>query len=276
MSLNVLAAHLGAGSGVLSEGGGGSFEAPTTADFYQPLFGEGAWSLTRAAVLAILSVVILGWFFFAVSGKLAIVPGKRQWMAEQVYGFVRNTIGRDVIGHKDFLPFVPFLFTLFSFILLNNLFGIIPFIQFPTMSRIAFPIMLTAIVYVLYHAVGVRRKGGVIPYLKSIVPPGLPGWMVPIMFVLELFTYFFTRPLTLALRLFGNMFAGHLLLLVFTLGGEYLLFESSNIGLKLSGVLSFGMVIVMTFFELLVQFLQAFIFTLLTALYIAGAVSEEH
>ena len=219
---------------------------------------------------------ILGWFFVTVAGKLTVVPNKRQFIAEGAYDFVRNTIARDIIGAKDFKPFVPLLFTLFTMILFNNVMGIFPFVQFPTMSRIAFPLVLTAIVYVVYHTVAIRRKHGVLGYLKSLVPPGLPGWLKPIMFVLEFLTYFFIRPLTLALRLFGNMLAGHLMLLVFILGGEYLLLHGSNIGIQASGILGMGFGIVMTFFELLVQFLQAFIFTLLAALYISDAVSEHH
>jgi F-type H+-transporting ATPase subunit a len=108
------------------------------------------------------------------------------------------------------------------------------------------------------------------------VPPGLPLWLRPIMFFLEVLTYFIIRPLTLALRLFGNMLAGHLMLLVFILGGEYLLIHGSSIFIQLSGILGLAFGVVMTFFELLVQFLQAFIFTLLTALYISDAVSEHH
>jgi F-type H+-transporting ATPase subunit a len=101
-------------------------------------------------------------------------------------------------------------------------------------------------------------------------------WLRPIMFFLEVLTYFIIRPLTLALRLFGNMLAGHLMLLVFILGGEYLLIHGSSIFIQLSGILGLAFGVVMTFFELLVQFLQAFIFTLLTALYISDAVSEHH
>jgi F-type H+-transporting ATPase subunit a len=97
-----------------------------------------------------------------------------------------------------------------------------------------------------------------------------------LMFVLELATYFVIRPVTLALRLFGNMFAGHLLLLVFIVGGEYLLLHGGNIGLGAAGIASGLFSIVMTFFELLVEFLQAFVFTILAALYLADAVSEEH
>ena len=205
------------------------------------------------------------------------MPTKRQWVAEQAYGFVRNSIARDVIGAKDFRQFLPLLFTLFTLILFNNVMGVLPFVQFPTMSRIAFPIVLTLIVYVVYHTVAIRRKHGVLGYLKSLVPPGLPGaGCAPIMFFLELLTYFIIRPLTLALRLFGNMLAGHLMLLVFILGGEYLLLHGSSIFIQLSGILGLAFGVVMTFFELLVQFLQAFIFTLLTALYISDAVSEHH
>jgi F-type H+-transporting ATPase subunit a len=268
VSLNVLVS--------LATANGGGFEPPSPADFWQPLIGgESAWALTRPGAVVLISVALLGWFFITTARRLKVVPGKGQFRAEMAYDFVRNTIARDVIGSKDFMPFVPLLLTMFSMILVNNLFGVLPFVQFPTFSRIGFPIVLTAIVYVVYHVVGIRRKGGFLPWLKSMIPQGLPGWIVPLMFTLELLTYFVTRPLTLALRLFGNMFAGHLLLLVFTVGGEYLLLHGS-VPLKGAGVLSFLFTIVMTFFEILVEFLQAFIFTMLTALYIAGAVSDEH
>ena len=165
---------------------------------------------------------------------------------------------------------------MFTLILLNNLFGIIPFIQYPTLSRIGFPIALTVIVYVVYQATGIRRKGGFIGWVKSMLPPGLPGWIIPMMFVLELLRFFITQPVTLALRIFGNMFAGHLMLLLFAMGGEYLLLETGNIGLQAAGVLSFLVFIVMTFFELLIAVLQAFIFALLAALYIGDAVADGH
>jgi F-type H+-transporting ATPase subunit a len=258
--------------------GGEGFQAPGIEDFWWPLIGSDTsnWTFTRPAFVVMASVVVIGLFFVTVAGKLTVVPSKRQWLAEQAYGFVRNTIARDIIGAKDFRPFLPVLLTLFTLILFNNVMGIFPFVQYPSMSRIAFPIVLTLIVYVVYHAVAIRRKHGVLGYLKSLVPPGLPMWLRPIMFVLEALTYFIIRPLTLALRLFGNMLAGHLMLLVFVLGGEYLLLHGGNIGIQASGILGLGFGIVMTFFELLVQFLQAFIFTLLAALYISDAVSEHH
>ena len=276
MSLSVVPAHW-LQVGIAAAEGDGGFEAPGTEDFYWPVIGgDSNWAITRPMVVMAISVVLLAWFFVTVAGKLTVVPNKRQWMAEQAYGFVRNSIARDVIGAKDFRPYIPLLMTLFTLILFNNVMGVLPFVQFPTMSRIAFPIVLTLVVYVVYHTVAIRRKHGVIGYLKSLVPPGLPLWLRPIMFFLEVLTYFIIRPLTLALRLFGNMLAGHLMLLVFILGGEYLLLHGSSIFIQLSGILGLAFGVVMTFFELLVQFLQAFIFTLLTALYISDAVSEQH
>ncbi len=276
MSLSVVPAHL-LQVGIAAAEGDGGFQAPGTEDFFWPVIGgDSSWAITRPALVMAISVALLAWFFVTVAGRLTIVPSKRQWVAEQAYGFVRNSIARDVIGAKDFKQFVPLLFTLFTLILFNNVMGVMPFVQFPTFSRIAFPIVLTLVVYVVYHTVAIRRKHGVIGYLKSLVPPGLPLWLRPIMFFLEVLTYFIIRPLTLALRLFGNMLAGHLMLLVFILGGEYLLIHGSSIFIQLSGILGLAFGVVMTFFELLVQFLQAFIFTLLTALYISDAVSEQH
>ncbi|HET7399558.1 MAG TPA: F0F1 ATP synthase subunit A [Intrasporangium sp.] len=280
MSRNVLSAHfhpaVASAAGVPAAEDGG-FQAPGTSDFYWPLIGgDNNWAITRPSVVLLLSVALLGWFFVTAAGRLSLVPTKRQFLVEGAYGFVRNSIGRDVIGEREFRPFLPLLFTVFTMILLNNVFGIVPFVQFPTMSRVAFPIVLTLVVYVTYHVVAIRKKHGVVSYFKSLVPAGLPGWLVPIMFVLEVATYFFIRPLTLALRLFGNMLAGHLMLLVFILGGEYLLLHGGNVLLAFSGVMSFAFSILMTFFELLVEFLQAFIFTILTALYLADAVSESH
>ena len=276
MSLSVVPVHV-LQVGIPAAEGDGGFDAPGTEDFFWPVIGgDSSWAITRPMLVIAVSVALLAWFFVTVAGKLTIVPGKRQWVAEQAYGFVRNSIARDVIGAKDFRQFVPLLFTLFTLILFNNVMGVMPFVQFPTFSRIAFPIVLTLIVYIVYHTVAIRRKHGVLNYLKSLVPPGLPLWLRPIMFFLEVLTYFLIRPLTLALRLFGNMLAGHLMLLVFILGGEYLLVHGSSLFIQFSGILGLAFGVVMTFFELLVQFLQAFIFTLLTALYISDAVSEHH
>jgi len=268
VSLNVLATL----SGLPAEGSG--FQSPTPAEFYQPLIGDGPFAITRAAVVVLLSVGLIGWVLVATTRRAAVVPSKSQWMTESVYNLVRNTIARDIIGSKDFLRFVPLLFSMFVLILVNNLFGVIPPVQFPTMSRVGFPIALTLVVYVTYHYLGFR-KHGFAGYFKSMIPGGLPKGILPLIVPLELMTYFITRPLTLALRLFGNMFAGHMLLLLFITGGEYMLLHGS-FGLKIVSVGSFGMAFVMTIFEALIEFLQALIFTLLAATYIAGALADEH
>ncbi|BDZ57239.1 hypothetical protein GCM10025872_08960 [Barrientosiimonas endolithica] len=106
-------------------------------------------------------------------------------------------------------------------------------------------------------------------------PPGIPGWLLPLIAFLELMTFFITRPLTLALRLFGNMFAGHMLLLVFIVGGVEL-FLADSIALKLVAIPAWLMAVVMTAFEALIQFLQAYVFTLLAASYIGGALADDH
>ena len=193
---------------------------------------------------------------------------------EAVYGMVRNGLGRDLIGSRDFRKFVPLLFTLFTVILLNNLFGVIPPVQFPTFSRIAFPVALVVVVYVTYHAVGIRRKG-LGGYLKGLVPGGLPAGIVWYVWFLEALTAFVVQPVTLALRLFGNMFAGHIILVLFISGAEYMLFDG-GIGLKVVSIPTFILAFVMTLFEILVEFLQAYVFTLLTANYIAAALASEH
>jgi F-type H+-transporting ATPase subunit a len=254
----------------------GGYEAPGVADFWQPLIGDGALAITRSMFVYAISIVLIGFVLVRATRKLTLVPSRGQMLTEGIYGLVRNSVSRDIIGSHDFLKFVPLLFTMFVVILTNNLFGIIPFIQFPTMSRVGFPMALALIVFVLYHALGVRKHGFFGWFKRMAVPPGVPVFVLPLLFVLELVTYFFTRPVTLALRLFGNMFAGHILLLLFILGGEYLVFESHNVGLAFAGGFSFLMGFVMTLFELLVQFLQAYIFTLLSALYIADALADDH
>ncbi|MEI7797717.1 MAG: F0F1 ATP synthase subunit A [Actinomycetes bacterium] len=251
----------------------GEFEPPSAADFqFAPIFGDSIL-FSKPVFLVALSVILIASFFIISARKAAIVPSRLQFAGEGVYSFVRNSIGQDVIG-PEFMRFVPFLFTLFTFVLCNNLFGIIPFLQFPSMSRIGFPIALAVFTYVVYHYVGIKHHG-LKKYVKDICfMPGVPKWIYIILTPVEFATYFIVRPATLSLRLFANMFAGHLLLLVFTLGGEHLL--ASTIFLKILSIFSFGFAVGLSFFEFGIECLQAYIFTLLTALYIAGALADEH
>jgi F-type H+-transporting ATPase subunit a len=252
------------------------YEAPSVSDFWQPLFGtEGAFAITRPALVFLLSAIVLSLVLLRATRKLKLVPGKGQFFTESVYSLVRNSVARDIIGSREFLKYVPFLFSLFTLILVNNLFGVVPFIQYPSAARVALPIALTLFVFALYHWIGIRKMG-LAGYFGHMVPPGLSLGLKLYVLPLEIVTYFFTRPVTLALRLFGNMFAGHLLILLCVTGGEYLLFESDNPGFWVAGVVTFGGGLLMTVFEILVEFLQAYIFTLLAALYIAGSLADEH
>ena len=252
---------------------GGGFVPPSSNDFnLPPVFGNSAYT-TKPILLVFLSVLLVSVFFLLASRKAAIVPSKLQFAGESIYAFVRNDLGRDVIGH-EFMRFVPYLFTLFTFILTNNIFGIVPLLQFPAMSRVSFPYVLAIFTFFVFHYVGIRKQG-LRKYLKDIMfMPGVPKPVYILLTPIEIATFFLVRPLTLSLRLFANMFAGHLLLLVFILGGDHLL--KGVIGLKLISPFAFAFGIGLTFFEFMVQCLQAYIFTLLTALYIAGALADEH
>jgi F-type H+-transporting ATPase subunit a len=184
-------------------------------------------------------------------------------------------MGRDIIGSHDFMRFVPYLFALFFFILVNNVFATIPFIQFPTFSRSGMVYSLALLSWLIYNAVGIKAHG-FLGYLKhQSVPAGVTGPILGLLIPLEFISNIIVRPVTLALRLFANMLAGHLLLILFALGGEYLLLESAAL-IKPVGILAWLMFIAISFLELLVQFLQAYVFVLLNAMYISGAVSEEH
>jgi F-type H+-transporting ATPase subunit a len=250
------------------------FVPPSAPDFWQPLVGDGAFAITRPMILMVLSVVVLAVVMMTVTRRLAVVPGKGQYRAEGVYGLVRNSVARDVIGQEHFRPYLPLLFTLFTLILLNNLFGIIPIIQYPTMSRIGFPLALALGVYVVYLVAGVKRRG-LGGFFRALVPGGLPWWVVPVVFVLELVTFLITRPVTLTLRLFGNMFAGHILLLLFALGGEFMLLHGSAL-IKVVSLPAFLMFFLFTAFEILIAFLQAYVFILLASVYLAEVYADEH
>jgi F-type H+-transporting ATPase subunit a len=166
---------------------------------------------------------------------------------------------------------VPFLFSLFFFVWLMNVMSFVPGIQFPVSSRIAFPAALAVMVWLTYMYAGFKTHG--LGYFKVLgVPSGVPVGILFILTPIEILSNVFVRPFTLAVRLFANMFAGHLLLATFSAGAWYMF---SVKGILFSGA-SFTMAIVMTGFELFIQALQAYIFVMLTASYLEGALGEAH
>lgn len=242
-------------------------------NFFPAAIVEGAYPwLTKVTALVWLAVALLIIYFLWAYRNPKLVPTKRQWIAESVYGFGRNNVSVEMIG-RDGVRFAPYLTTLFVFILLTNLFAIIPGIQFSPNSHIAFPAMLAVVSYVLFIAVGIRRHG-VLKYLKVQLVPPAPVFVLPILIPIEFFSNLVVRPVTLSLRLFANMFAGHMILLVFTLGGFAML--NANGLLAPISLLSWLMTVALTFLEALIVVLQAYIFVILTASYVQGALAEGH
>ena len=248
------------------------FTSPGPRDFVFPAIA-GVNGFTKPIVLAALSVVVIVGFFLYAMRKPALVPGKLQFLAETGYGLVRNSIARDSIG-PEFRKYVPYLVSIFFFILVNNIFGLFPLTVFPTMSRVAFPMALAIVTWVLFLSIGISRRGFVGYFKSMLFPPGVPAYIYPLLAPLEFLSNVIVRPITLSLRLFANMFAGHLLLLVFVLGGEYLLEQEGPV--RFVGPLSWLFVLALSFLELLIEVLQAYIFTVLSALYIAGSIADEH
>jgi len=272
MSLATLATesscHLNSGCG---------FPAPNANIFFlEPytftLFGQEL-VVSKTIILALLVAVIVASFFLVAFRSPKLVPNKLQSLGEQGYLFIRDQIAREVIG-KDGDKYVPFLASLFFFVWIANLMGVIPGAQFPVMSSLAFPVSLTLMVYITYVYLGMKHQGAVKFFTNAAFPPGVPKAMYVLLTPLELLGLLVTRPVTQAIRLFANMFAGHLLITTFTVGAFYLL-SPSIIG-ALGSVTSFGVTVVLTGFEMFIQGLQAFIFTLLTAVYIGGSLHAEH
>ncbi len=251
---------------------GGGFVSPGPSDFEYPGLIGG---FTKPMLIIVLGTLVVAAFYLASSRKAAIVPSKLQFAGESVYSFVRNSIALDAIG-KEGLRFVPYLATLFSFVAVLNISGIIPVLQFPATSRIAIPLFLAVISCLIFNYVGIKRHGAGKYFKEMMFPPGIP-WPVYILLTpIEFVSNIVIRPLTLMLRLTFNMFAGHLVLLLFVLGGAHLVFDKGGlVGIAAGSVSLFGS-IVLTFFEGFVQLLQAYVFTLLSALYIGGALAEEH
>ncbi len=259
--------------------GPGDFDLPPVPGFdggnFVFLGQEMTLALTKPMLQLVFGAVLVFVVFRYAIKPQAMVPGKAQFMGEEAYGFVRNSMGRDIIGSHDFARFVPYLFALFFFILVNNLFATIPVFQFPTFSRSGFVYSLALLSWIIYNSVGIQ-KHGFLGYLKlQSVPAGVGGPILVLLVPLEFLSNILVRPFTLALRLFANMFAGHLLLILFALGGEYLVLEMSAAYTPV-GILAWVMFILVAFLELLIQFLQAYVFVLLNAMYIQGALADEH
>ena len=238
---------------------------------FNPLFTIGSFEFTLPMLLIILAAALVIAFFWAAFAKPKLVPRGVQNVGELGMFFVRDQILRAMMGKRGD-GYLPFLVSLFFFIWFANLMEIIPVLQFPPMAVFTFPVSLMIMVYLTYNFVSIKNLG-LGGYFKSMIPGDVPAGILAIVAPLEVLQYIVVRPFTLAVRLFGNMFAGHLLVAVFTIATWYLF--SASIGLLFAAA-SFVMTVILTGFEMLIQALQAYIFTILTAQYIGGAYEAAH
>ncbi|MEU3064333.1 F0F1 ATP synthase subunit A [Streptomyces subrutilus] len=254
---------------------GCGFPAPGLHSFlFQPIFGDGDSNIyfNKTMLLALLGTVVIVGFFWLAFRKPKVVPGKLQMVAEAGYDFVRRGIVYETLGKKEGEKYVPLMVSLFFFVWILNVWSIVPLAQFPVTSIISYPAALAAIVYVIWMSVTFKRHGFVGGFKNLTGYDKSLGAVLPMVMVIEFFSNVLVRPFTHAVRLFANMFAGHTLLLLFTIASWYLL---NGIGIAYAGV-SFVMVLVMTAFELFIQAVQAYVFVLLACSFIQGALAEHH
>jgi len=233
-------------------------------------FEDTAFAVNKVTMLFVVAAVMVATFYLVAGSKKQLVPTGVQSVAESAIGFVRDGIIMETAGPAG-LPFLPFLLTLFSFIFCLNIIGLVPFVQMPANARMALPAIMALVVWATYIVVGMVKQGP-LHYFKGVAfPPGVPKPIYLLVTPIEIVSTFIVRPLSLAVRLFANLLAGHLILVSFAILSEAL-FDATYIGV----VAPFFMLVALTGFELLVAFLQAYIFTILASVYIGGAIHPDH
>jgi F-type H+-transporting ATPase subunit a len=236
-----------------------------------PEFAGGDYGLNKV-ILVYFFAVALTMLIFILGNKKQMVPTGAQNLAEMSVEFVEEQIVLPTIGTKG-LKYTPFLISLFFFIFFCNIFEIIPVIQMPATARIALPMFLALLAYVVYHGSGFKEHGP-IGYIKhALVPPGVPLALLFLVVPIEFISKFLVQPFSHTVRLFANLLAGHILLVTFAVLSSAL-FTAKWYAIFLP--LPVIAVIFFTAFELLVSFLQAYVFALLTGVYIGAAISHEH
>jgi F-type H+-transporting ATPase subunit a len=236
---------------------------------------DTAFAINKIVLLYLLATILTLLLFWLGGRRKALVPAGAQNVAEASLDFIDNGIILQTIGpeglHKRWIQ--PFLTSIFFFVLFTNITEVIPFIQMPANARMAMPATLALLVWLLFNGVGVMNQG-VGGYLKSsLFPPGVPKALYLLVTPIEFVSTFLVRPFSLAVRLFANMLAGHILLVTFSVLSAALWVAAWYAAFLPLPAL---MLVFLTGFEILVAFLQAYIFTILAAVYIGGAMHPEH
>ena len=236
------------------------------------IWGEGEWWEINKVVLIYAFALVFTLMIFILGNKKQLVPTGAQNLAEMSIEFVEDQIVRPTIGN-DGLKWTPYLTSLFFFVFFTSIFSVVPIIQMPAGARIALPMFLALLTYVLFNAAGIKEHG-LFKYLKlNLFPPGVPVFLYVLVTPIEFVSTFLVRPFSLMVRLFANLLAGHILLVTFAvLSAGLWTTEWYAIFLPLP---AFAMVF-FTAFEVMVAFLQAYVFALLSGVYIGMAVSHEH
>ncbi|MEV4186480.1 F0F1 ATP synthase subunit A [Streptosporangium canum] len=251
------------------------FQAPGLDLFHFPPLWPGApYWLTKPVLMAVVGALLVCALMWAAFARPKLVPRGLQNVAEMGYVFIRDQAARPFLG-KDADRWMGLLLSIFFLSWIWNLMGVIPVVQLPVSSFLAFPAVIAFSVYVIKIYVGVREQGAK-GYVGNLIPRGLPRGAYVLLIPLELLQNFVTSLFTHMLRLAANMFAGHLILAFFSAAGFWFLFERPTpLGIPV-GVLGVVMAIVMTGFEMFIQFLQAYLFVLLTAMFIGASLNPEH
>ena len=234
---------------------------------------EGQLFEINKVVLICFFAAILTILVFVLGNKKQMVPSGAQNLAEISVEFVEEQLIEPTIGHTDRKWLPPFMLALFFFIFFTNIFEVVPIIQMPANARIALPLFLALMAYVIYHGAGFKEHGP-IGYLKhTMVPPGVPPALLILVVPIEFVSKFLVQPFSHTVRLFANLLAGHILLVTFSvLSAGLWTTQWYVIFLPLPALA----MVFFTAFEIMVSFLQAYVFTLLFGVYFGSAVSHEH
>ncbi len=253
----------------------GSFHGPSINEFFPPaIFSIGGFEVNRIMLVRFIAVVALLLVFWLGTRRMRVVPGRFQSLVEMGLDLVRVNIAEDLLGRKDGRRFLPILTTMFFMVLFMNLTGVIPFLNIAGTSVIGVPLVLAAVSYITFIYAGVKKSPTGF-FKNALFPPGVPKAIYIIVTPIEFISTFILRPITLTLRLMMNMIVGHMLLVLFFSASVFFTFALGQGWIVLGiGALAFGFVF--TLFEILVAVLQAYVFALLTAVYIQLAVAEEH
>ncbi|TAM67596.1 MAG: ATP synthase F0 subunit A [Microbacteriaceae bacterium] len=252
------------------------FVGPSIDEFFPPvfLFPGTAFEINRIILVRFIAVAALIVVFWLGTRRLMLVPGRGQNLIEMALDFVRVSIAEDLLGKKDGRRFLPLISAVFFMVFAMNVTGIIPGLNVAGTSVIGVPGLLAVIAYVAFIYAGVKKSPGNF-FRNALFPAGVPKPLYLLITPIEFISTFIVRPFTLTLRLMMNMIVGHLLLVLFFTGTTWFLLESPGI-FKLFAIGTFAFGFAFTVFELLIILLQAYIFALLTTVYIQLALAEEH